>query len=81
MKGPRAASSIPLNQLKEKELWDAIHGAIGRKTIPASALGHIEIDIRRGVLAIDQIDWSSVWNRAAQLALLHTSKTLCSGKP
>ena len=77
----RAASSIPLNQLQETELRNAIHAAIGRKTIPASAgalaLGHIETDIRGGILAVDQIDWSAVWNRAAHLARLHSSKILC----
>lgn len=77
----RAASSIPLNPLQETELRNAIHAAIGRKTIPASAgamaLRHIETDIQGGVLAIEQIDWSAVWNRASHLARLHTSRILC----
>lgn len=76
-----AASSIPLNQLQETELRNAIHAAIGRKTIPASAgafaLGHMETDIREGVLSIEQIEWSAVWNRASHLARLHTSRILC----
>lgn len=77
----RAASSIPLNQLQETELRNAIHAAIGRKTIPAGAgalaLQHMETDIRTGVLAVAATDWGPVWTRAVHLARLHTAKILC----
>jgi hypothetical protein len=75
------ATAIPLNQLQETELRNAIHAAIGRKTIPAAAgamaLEHLETDIRAGVLATAAINWSAVWTRAAHLARLHTTKILC----
>jgi predicted nucleic acid-binding protein len=74
------ATAIPLNQLQETELRNAIHAAIGRKTIPAAAgalaLKHLETDIRTGVLATAAIDWPAVWTRAAHLARLHTTKIL-----
>lgn len=77
----RTASSIPLNELQETELRNAIHAAVGRKAIPAAAgalaLGHLETDIRTGVLDTSPIDWTAAWSRAAHLARLHTSKILC----
>ncbi len=76
-----AASSIPLNELQETELRNAIHAAVGRKTIPAAAgalaLGHLETDIRNGILASNPLDWGAAWSRAAHLARLHTAKILC----
>ena len=77
----RAASLIPLNQLQETELRNAIHAAVGRKTIPAAAgalaLEHLDNDLRSGVLATTSIDWGTTWTRAAHLARLHTTKILC----
>ena len=77
----RAASLIPLNQLQETELRNAIHAAVGRKTIPAAAgalaLEHLDSDLRSGVLATTSIDWGTTWTRAAHLARLHTTKILC----
>jgi len=77
----RAASSIPLNEFQETELRNAIHAAVGRKTIAAAAgalaLGHLETDIRDGVLTTTPVDWSAAWSRAAHLARLHTAKILC----
>ena len=77
----RAASLIPLNQLQETELRNAIHTAVGRKTIPAAAgalaLEHLDSDLRSGVLATTSIDWGTTWTRAAHLARLHTTKILC----
>jgi hypothetical protein len=77
----RAASLIPLNQLQETELRNAIHTAVGRKTIPAAAgalaLEHLDNDLRSGVLATTSIDWGTTWTRAAHLARLHTAKILC----
>jgi predicted nucleic acid-binding protein len=77
----RAASLIPLNQLQETELRNAIHAAIGRNTIPATAgmlaLENLETDIRNGVLAFTPMDWNAAWTRAAHLARLHTRRLLC----
>ncbi len=77
----RAASLIPLNQLQETELRNAIHAAVGRKTIPAAAgalaLEHLDSDLRSGVLATTSIDWGTTWTRAAHLARLHTARILC----
>jgi predicted nucleic acid-binding protein len=77
----RAASLIPLHQLQETELRNAIHAAVGRKTIPAAAgalaLEHLDSDLRSGVLATTSIDWGTTWTRAAHLARLHTAKILC----
>jgi predicted nucleic acid-binding protein len=77
----QAASLIPLNQLQETELRNAIHAAVGRKTIPAAAgalaLEHLDDDLRSGVLATTSINWGSTWTRAAHLARLHTAKILC----
>lgn len=76
-----AASSIPLNELQETELRNAIHAAIGRQTISptagAMALEHVDSDLRAGVLTHAAVDWSAVWSRAAHLARLHTEKLLC----
>ena len=77
----QAASLIPLNQLQETELRNAIHAAVGRKTIPAAAgtlaLEHLDSDLRSGVLATTLIDWGTTWTRAAHLARLHRAKILC----
>ena len=76
-----AATSIPLNELQETELRNAIHAAIGRQTISptagAMALEHVDSDLRAGVLTHAAVDWSAVWSRAAHLARLHTEKLLC----
>ena len=75
------AASIPLNPLQETELRNAIHAAIGRKTITLDAgklaLEAVNTDIRDGVLAIEVLDWKLVWQRSAHLAHLHTQKLLC----
>lgn len=77
----RAASSIPLNELQETELRNAIHAAVGRKAISstagAKALENLDSDLRRGILTHAAVDWPSVWSRAAHLARLHTEKLLC----
>jgi uncharacterized protein len=77
----RAASSIPLNELQETELRNAIHAAIGRQTISptagAMALEHLDSDLRAGVLKQASVDWPPVWSRAAHLGRLHTEKLLC----
>ncbi len=77
----RSAASIPLNQLQETELRNAIHAAVGRNAIPpaagASALENVESDIRAGILVPAAVDWPQVWSRAAHLARLHTAKLLC----
>jgi predicted nucleic acid-binding protein len=76
-----AATSIPLNELQETELRNAIHAAIGRKSISPTAgamsLEHVDSDLRAGVLTDASVDWPSVWSRAAHLARLHTEKLLC----
>lgn len=75
------AKSIPFNQLQETELRNAIHAAIGQKSIPSvaglSALEHIDSDTNNGILSMEMLDWPVVWNRAAHLARLHTRKLLC----
>jgi len=75
------ARSIPLNQLQETELRNAIHAAIGRKSIPSAAgllaLEHIDTDTSNGILTIEMLDWPVVWSRAAHMARLHTRKLLC----
>jgi predicted nucleic acid-binding protein len=75
------ANSITINQLQETELRNAIHAAIGRKSIPSAAgllaLEHIDSDNRNGILSMEMLDWPVVWNRAAYLARLHTRKLLC----
>lgn len=77
----QAASLIPLNQLQETELRNAIHAAVGRKTIPAAAgtlaLEHLDSDLRSGVLATTSIDWGTTWTRATHLARFDTAKILC----
>ncbi|MFM8830163.1 MAG: type II toxin-antitoxin system VapC family toxin [Spartobacteria bacterium] len=77
----RAASSIPLNQLQETELRNAIHAAVGRNAISsiagAMAREHLDSDLRAGVLTPAAVDWPPVWLRAAHLARLHTEKLLC----
>ena len=77
----RAASLIPLNQLQETELRNAIQAAIGRKSIRSAAgllaLEHIDSDINNGILSVEKLDWPAVWNRAGHLARLHTRRLLC----
>ncbi len=76
-----AATSMPLIALQETELRNALHAAIGRGSVSpkagAMALEHFETDLAEGVWDVEMPDWSSVWNRAAHLAKLHTRKILC----
>jgi len=76
-----AAKLIPLNQLQETEVRNAIHAAVGRNIVSADAanraLEHLAEDIRAGVLAQESPDWPVIWSRAAHLARLHTRKLLC----
>ena len=77
----KAASSIPLNQLQETELRNAVYAAAGRHVLSAPAaqraLAHLDADIRQGVLALELPPWPAVWQRAAHLARLHTPRMLC----
>ena len=80
-KKARAAREMPLNELQETELRNAIHAATGRGTISTeagtAALTYFENDIREGVLSMESPDWPAVWKRASHLARLHTAKILC----
>lgn len=80
-KKARAAREIPLNELQETELRNAIHAATGRGTISSeagtAALTYFENDIREGVLSMESPDWPAVWKRASHLARLHAAKILC----
>ena len=77
----QGARSIPINQLQETELRNAIQAAIGRKCIRSAAgllvLEHIDSDINNGILSVEKLDWPTVWNRAGHLARLHTRRLLC----